>query len=608
MRLHRLEVTAFGPFADTATVDFDALSAAGLFLLSGATGAGKTSVLDAVCFALYGGVPGERNDAKRLRSDQAGLDTPPRVVLDATLAGRRFRIVRSPAWSRPKKRGSGTTPQQASVVISERVDGAWVPLSTRLDETGHLVTGLVGMNLTQFTQVAMLPQGRFQAFLRASSEDRHRAAPAALPHRAVRAGGVAGCATGGSPCTGAARTTSAPWPALVHRVSETAEASTPPPDESPLAWSAQLTSVSRDLAAALAGELGPLRDAELSAREALEAGRATAQLRDRHAAAARERSALVDRADEMSAPPHPGRRSRPGPGRRPAAPGRRGRTSRLRRRGASHRAGAVRVGAPRRPARSRRSRPTPCRPCARRLPTPPRSRAILLPRERERADLAARLRAAQDERGDVDLDHARARAAEARAASARLPAARAARDDAVRRVDACRTLHAVRNDLVAAQLDLNAVVSGRLRLVEELVILQQARLEGMAAEIASQLAVGASCPVCGSEHHPHLAHAGRRRAGRRGREGAAQASGRRRVRGARPGQPRQGPGDPGGSRAPGRRHRRPRAAAAGARRCRRDARRDGGDGRRGRRARARRPPHRRARHDDRRRWPRRSLR
>ena len=174
MRLHRLEVTAFGPFADTATVDFDALSAAGLFLLSGATGAGKTSVLDAVCFALYGAVPGERNDARRLRSDQAAADTPPRVVLDATLAGRRFRIVRSPAWSRPKKRGSGTTQQQASVVISERVDGAWVPLSTRLDETGHLVTALVGMNLTQFTQVAMLPQGRFQAFLRASSEDRHR--------------------------------------------------------------------------------------------------------------------------------------------------------------------------------------------------------------------------------------------------------------------------------------------------------------------------------------------------------------------------------------------------------------------------------------------------
>ena len=71
MRLHHLEITAFGPFADTVAVDFDALSASGLFLLTGATGAGKTSVLDAVCFALYGDVPGDRATARRLRSDQA---------------------------------------------------------------------------------------------------------------------------------------------------------------------------------------------------------------------------------------------------------------------------------------------------------------------------------------------------------------------------------------------------------------------------------------------------------------------------------------------------------------------------------------------------------
>ena len=71
MRLHRLEITAFGPFADTVSVDFDTLSEAGLFLLAGATGSGKTSVLDAVCFALYGDVPGDRGSAKRLRSDQA---------------------------------------------------------------------------------------------------------------------------------------------------------------------------------------------------------------------------------------------------------------------------------------------------------------------------------------------------------------------------------------------------------------------------------------------------------------------------------------------------------------------------------------------------------
>ena len=123
MRLHHLEVTAFGPFAETTSIDFDALSDAGLFLLSGPTGAGKSSVLDAVCFALYGDVPGDRAVAKRLRSDHAADDVVPRVVLEATLSGRRFRIDRSPAWTRAKKRGAGTTTEQARVVISERRSG-----------------------------------------------------------------------------------------------------------------------------------------------------------------------------------------------------------------------------------------------------------------------------------------------------------------------------------------------------------------------------------------------------------------------------------------------------------------------------------------------------
>ncbi len=174
MRLHRLEVTAFGPFAETVHVDFDELSEAGLFLLSGPTGAGKTSVLDAVCFALYGDVPGDRSSAKRLRCDQAPPGVRPLVTLEVTLGSRRFRLVRSPAWERPKKRGAGMTTQQAGVTISELTTGGWQPLSSRLDETGDLVGRLVGMTLTQFTQVAMLPQGRFQAFLRARSEDRHR--------------------------------------------------------------------------------------------------------------------------------------------------------------------------------------------------------------------------------------------------------------------------------------------------------------------------------------------------------------------------------------------------------------------------------------------------
>ncbi|MGZ6734766.1 MAG: AAA family ATPase, partial [Nocardioides sp.] len=172
MRLHHLEITAFGPFAGTVSVDLDMLSAAGLFLLSGPTGAGKTSVLDAVCFALYGDVPGDRATAKRLRCDQAEPGVAPRVVLEATLSGRRFRISRSPAWDRPKKRGNGVTTEQASVTLQEQRGAAWVTHTTRLDEAGYLITDLLGMTLLQFTQVALLPQGRFQAFLRAKSEER----------------------------------------------------------------------------------------------------------------------------------------------------------------------------------------------------------------------------------------------------------------------------------------------------------------------------------------------------------------------------------------------------------------------------------------------------
>ncbi|GAA4126536.1 SMC family ATPase [Nocardioides fonticola] len=183
MRLHHLSITAFGPFADTVDLDLDHVSGAGLFLLSGATGAGKTSILDAICFALYGDVPGDRATAKRLRCDQAAPSVRPRVELDCTLGGRRFRIVRTPSWERPKKRGTGMTTEQASVSVSEHLAGDWSPLTTRLDEAGDLIAGLLGMNLGQFTQVALLPQGRFQAFLRARADERH-----ALLQRLFRTG------------------------------------------------------------------------------------------------------------------------------------------------------------------------------------------------------------------------------------------------------------------------------------------------------------------------------------------------------------------------------------------------------------------------------------
>ena len=172
MRLHHLRVTAFGPFAGTVAVALDELGAAGLFLINGPTGAGKTSLLDAVCFALYGDVPGARQKGS-LRSDHAGAEAVPEVELEWSVGSRRFRTTRSPEYERPKKRGTGTTRQQHKVVMVERVEGSWIDRgSGRADEVGGIVREVVGLGLEQFATVVLLPQGEFARFLRASTDER----------------------------------------------------------------------------------------------------------------------------------------------------------------------------------------------------------------------------------------------------------------------------------------------------------------------------------------------------------------------------------------------------------------------------------------------------
>ncbi|WP_457950558.1 AAA family ATPase [Pseudarthrobacter sp. alpha12b] len=173
MRIHHLRISAFGPFAGTEHIDFDRLSAHGLFLLNGPTGAGKTSVLDAICFALYGSVPGARQDGKRLRSDHAEPGQEPAVTCEFSAQGRRFEVTRSPAWEKPSARGkNGFTVQQAKTLLRERVGGAWVEKSARNDEAGAEIMALLGMDREQFTRVVMLPQGDFAAFLRSKAADR----------------------------------------------------------------------------------------------------------------------------------------------------------------------------------------------------------------------------------------------------------------------------------------------------------------------------------------------------------------------------------------------------------------------------------------------------
>ena len=172
MRLHTLRMHAVGPFADEQVIDFDRLGAGGLFLFEGPTGVGKSTILDALTFALYGGLASDSGDPARLRSDFAGPDDRPEVTLEFSVRGGRHRITRSPEHARPKKRGAGVTKEKASVHLERFGAGGWESRSHAKDEVGTIVGELLGLTREQFRQVVLLPQGEFATFLRAGDDER----------------------------------------------------------------------------------------------------------------------------------------------------------------------------------------------------------------------------------------------------------------------------------------------------------------------------------------------------------------------------------------------------------------------------------------------------
>lgn len=172
MRLHSLDLQALGPYATAQRVDFDLLARSGLFLLEGPTGAGKTTILDAITFALYGGLSADPSGAGRLHSDFAAPDVEPSVTLVFSLGGSRYRITRVPEHQRLKKRGTGYTTQPSQVHLQRLENGRLVSLSSNKAEAGDLITEFVGLNREQFTQVMLLPQGEFAKFLRCGDDDR----------------------------------------------------------------------------------------------------------------------------------------------------------------------------------------------------------------------------------------------------------------------------------------------------------------------------------------------------------------------------------------------------------------------------------------------------
>ncbi|WP_419839730.1 AAA family ATPase [Candidatus Poriferisodalis sp.] len=173
MRPHRLAFCALGPYPAETAIDFDQLVADGLFLIWGPTGAGKTFLLDALCFALYGEVPGERrHDA--LRSDHAPPHASPLVELEFTAQGTRWRICRTPWHERAKKRGEGTTENKPEATLERREGEQWRAVAQRIAEVNAEVTRLIGLTASQFQQVVLLPQGRFEKVLRSKSDEREK--------------------------------------------------------------------------------------------------------------------------------------------------------------------------------------------------------------------------------------------------------------------------------------------------------------------------------------------------------------------------------------------------------------------------------------------------
>jgi exonuclease SbcC len=186
MKPEKLILENFGAYAGKTTIDFTVLD--NIFLIAGKTGSGKTTIFDALCFALYGTVPGSRRGhISRLRSDYAVSEAECSVSLDFSLGEKRYRVVRSPKQEKPKKRGSGVTTIEESAELYELVKGNPLPLSGRKSEADSKIRELIGLEAEEFFKLILLPQGEFAEFLQQSTTERQKALGKLFPvDRAIR--------------------------------------------------------------------------------------------------------------------------------------------------------------------------------------------------------------------------------------------------------------------------------------------------------------------------------------------------------------------------------------------------------------------------------------
>lgn len=170
MRPIRIEMSAFGPYAGKQTVEMDRLGTSGIYLITGDTGAGKTTIFDAIVFALYGTASSDRRSGDMLRSRYAEPDTPTEVKLVFAYRNKEYEILRNPTYQRPKLRGEGMTQENASAEL--RLPGG--EILTRTGEVDEKIREILGMTRDQFMQIAMIAQGDFLKLLLAKTEERRK--------------------------------------------------------------------------------------------------------------------------------------------------------------------------------------------------------------------------------------------------------------------------------------------------------------------------------------------------------------------------------------------------------------------------------------------------
>lgn len=170
MRPITLTISAFGPYAGKTILDMEKLGKNGIYLITGDTGAGKTTIFDAITFALYGEASGNNREPAMLRSKYAEAEVPTEVVLSFECSGKKYTIKRNPEYERPARRGDGLTKEKANVELTYP-DGR---VLTKQREVDNAVRDIMGIDRNQFSQIAMISQGDFLKLLLAPTEERKK--------------------------------------------------------------------------------------------------------------------------------------------------------------------------------------------------------------------------------------------------------------------------------------------------------------------------------------------------------------------------------------------------------------------------------------------------